>query len=115
MPANFARQRQGIGHGRLISDDSESDIRIEIESLNAQVTRAAYFEHGLGFSRPQRIVEFIERDDGAYWDADWRTARSPRAQRWLSQIASRFDAVFGDYDCLGHMSNGEGVYAKRAA
>ena len=23
--------------------------------------------------------------------------------------------VFGDYDCLGHMSNGEGVYAKRAA
>jgi len=47
--------------------------------------------------------------------ADWRTARSPRAQRWLSQIASRFDAMFGDYDCLGHMSNGEGVYTKRAA
>ena len=60
-------------------------------------------------------VWIVERDDGTYWDADWRTARSPRAQRWLSQIASRFDAVFGDYDCLGHMSNGEGVYAKRAA
>ena len=60
-------------------------------------------------------VWIVERDDGAYWDADWRTARSPRAQRWLSQIASRFDAMFGEYDCLGHMSNGEGVYAKRAA
>ena len=60
-------------------------------------------------------VWIVERDDGAYWDADWRTARSPRARRWLSQIASRFDAMFGDYDCLGHMSNGEGVYTKRAA
>lgn len=64
---------------------------------------------------PRVAVWIVERDDGAYWDADWRTARSPRARRWLSQIASRFDAVFGDYDCLGHMSNGEGVYTKRAA
>jgi len=44
-----------------------------------------------------------------------RAARSPRAQRWLSQIAPRFDALFGDFDCLGHMSNGEGVYRRRAA
>lgn len=56
----------------------------------------------------------VERDDGAYWDADCRTARSPRAQRWLRQIASRFDRLFGDYDCLGRMSNGEAVYRKRA-
>jgi hypothetical protein len=42
-------------------------------------------------------------------------AQSPRAQRWLSQIAARFDTLFGDYDCLGHMSNGEGVYRKRVA
>ena len=47
--------------------------------------------------------------------ADWQTARSPRARRWLAQIALRFDAEFGDYDCLGHMSNGEGVYRKRVA
>lgn len=60
-------------------------------------------------------VWIVERDDGAYWDAEWRTARSLRAQRWLCQIAGRFDALFGDYDCLGHMSNGEGVYTKRAA
>ena len=82
MPADLARQRQGIGHGRLISDDSESDIRIEIESLNAQVTRAAYFEHGLGFSRPQRIVEFIECDDGAFWHA-WHKMLQRRLGRLI--------------------------------
>lgn len=59
-------------------------------------------------------VWIAERDDGAYWDAEWRTARSPWAQRWLCQIAPRFDALFGDFDCLGHMSNGEGVYCRRA-
>jgi hypothetical protein len=46
---------------------------------------------------------------------DCRTVRSPRAQRWLAQIAPKFDAEFGDYDCLGHMSNGEGVYRRRVA
>ena len=60
-------------------------------------------------------VWVAERDDGSYWDAEWRTARSPRARRWLNQIAPRFNALFGDYECLGHMSNGEGVYRKRLA
>jgi hypothetical protein len=60
-------------------------------------------------------VWIVERDDGAYWDADWYRSRSPRARHWLSRIASRFDALFGDYDCLGHMSNGEAVYVRRAA
>ena len=60
-------------------------------------------------------IWIAERDDGAYWDAEWRHTRSPRAQHWFAQIAPRFDALFGDYDCLGHMSNGEGVYRKRAA
>ena len=60
-------------------------------------------------------VWIVERDDGAYWDSEWRTVRSPRAQRWLTQIAPRFDALFGTLDCLGHMSNGESIYRKRAA
>lgn len=60
-------------------------------------------------------ASIAERDDGAYWDPEWRTARSSRAQRWLRQIVARIDAVFGEYDCLGHMSNGEGVYQKRVA
>jgi hypothetical protein len=77
--------------------------------------RNAYADFGISVYGGLVAVWIVERDDGAYWDADWRTARSPRAQRWLSQIASRFDAVFGDYNCLGHMSNGEGVYTKRAA
>lgn len=77
--------------------------------------RNAYADFGLSVYGGLVAVWIVERDDGAYWDADWRTARSPRARRWLSQIASRFDDMFGDYDCLGNMSNGEGVYAKRAA
>ncbi|MFM7349853.1 MAG: hypothetical protein ACKO01_10260 [Erythrobacter sp.] len=77
--------------------------------------RNAFADFGVSVYGGLVAVWIVERDDGAYWDAEWRTARSPRAQRWLRQIAPRFDALFGDYDCLGHMSNGEGVYRKRAA
>lgn len=76
--------------------------------------RNAYADFGVSIYGGLVAVWIAERDDGAYWDADCRTARSPRAQRWLRQIASRFDHLFGDYDCLGRMSNGEAVYRKRA-
>lgn len=77
--------------------------------------RNAFADFGVSIYSSLVAVWIAERDDGAYWDLEWRTARSPRAQRWLRQIAARFDALFGDYDCLGHMSNGEGIYRKRAA
>ena len=77
--------------------------------------RNAFADFGVSVYGSLVAVWIAERDDGAYWDLEWRTARSPRAQRWLRQIAARFDALFGDYDCLGHMSNGEGVYQKRMA
>lgn len=77
--------------------------------------RNAFADFGVSTYGSIVAVWIVERDDGAYWDAEWRTARSPRAQRWLRQIAPRFDALFGTLDCLGHMSNGEGVYRKRAA
>jgi hypothetical protein len=77
--------------------------------------RNAFADFGVSVYGGLVAIWVVERDDGAYWDAEWRTARSPRAQQWLRQIAPRFDALFGDYDCLGHMSNGEGVYRKRAA
>jgi len=77
--------------------------------------RNVFADFGVSIYGGLVAVWISERDDAAYWDAEWRTARSPRAQHWLSQIAPRFDALFGDYDCLGHMSNGEGVYRRRAA
>lgn len=77
--------------------------------------RNAFADFGVSIYGSLVAVWIVERDDGSYWDAEGRTARSPRAQRWLRQIAPRFDVLFGVYDCLGHMSNGEGVYRKRAA
>jgi len=77
--------------------------------------RNAFADFGVSVYGSLVAIWFAERDDPAYWDADWRTARSPRARHWLAQISNRFDALFGDYDCLGHMSNGEGIFAKRTA
>lgn len=77
--------------------------------------RNAFADFGVSTYGGLVAVWIVERDDGAYRDAEWRTARSPRAQHWLRQIAARFDALFGTLDCLGRMSNGEGVYRKRAA
>jgi hypothetical protein len=77
--------------------------------------RNAFADFGVSVYGCLVAVWIAERDDGAYWDAEWRTARSPRAQHWLSQIAARFDALFGTLDCLGHMSNGERIYRTRAA
>lgn len=76
--------------------------------------RNAFADFGVSIYGGLIAVWIAERDDPAHWDADWRTARSPRARRWLAQIASCFDRLFGDYECLGHMLNGEGVYRKRA-
>ena len=73
--------------------------------------RNAYADFGVSIYGSLVAVWIAEREDGAYW----RHPRTARARRWLSQIAPRFDALFGQYDCLGHMSNGEGVYRKRAA
>ena len=77
--------------------------------------RGQFADFGVSVYGGLVAVWIAERDDGAYWDAEWRNARSLRANRWLSQIAPRFDALFGDFDFLGHMSNGEGVYRTRAA
>jgi hypothetical protein len=79
------------------------------------LARNAFADFGVSVYGDLVAVWIVERDDGSYWDADTRTARAPRAQRWLAQIASSFDAEFGDYDRLGQMSNGEAVYRKRAA
>lgn len=77
--------------------------------------RNAYADFGVSVYGELVAVWIAERDDGPYWDTEWRTCRSVRAQHWLEQIAQRFDRIFGDYDWLGHLSNGEGVYRKRGA
>jgi hypothetical protein len=77
------------------------------------LARNAFADFGVSVYGDLVAVWIVERDDGSYRDADWQAARSSRARHWLRQIASRFEAEFGDYDCLGHFSNGVGVYRKR--
>lgn len=113
----------GSGRGswivRVQADGKRRDIGLgtlaEVGLADRILLRNAFADFGVSVYGGLVAVWIAERDDGAYWDAEWRTARSPRAQHWLAQIAPRFDALFGDYDCLGHMSNGEEVYRKRAA
>lgn len=77
--------------------------------------RNAYADFGMSMYGSLVAVWMAEREDGPYWESDWHHPRTARARRWLSQITPRFDALFCQYECLGHMSNGEGVYRKRAA
>ena len=77
--------------------------------------RNAFADFGVSIYCGLVAVWITERNDAAYWGAEWRTARSLRAKHWLRQIARRFDALFGDHDCAGRMANGEGVYTKRRA
>src|SRR6188768_2896409 len=58
------------------------------------LARNLFADFGLSVYGDLVAVWIAERDDGSYRDADWRTARSPRARHWLAQIAPRFDAEF---------------------
>ena len=75
--------------------------------------RNAFADFGVSEYMGLVAIWIVEREDGAYLDADWRTARSPLAQRWLQQIAPRFDALFGELDLFGRFSNGEAIFQRR--
>ena len=77
--------------------------------------RNAYADLGVSTLGSMVAIWVVERADGSYHDHDWRQPRSGRAEHWLCQIAPRFEQLFGDYVCLGHMLNGEGVYQRCAA
>lgn len=57
-------------------------------------------------------VWLAERDDSRYWDADAYHPRSGRAQRWLLQVACRFEATFGEFRMIGRFSNGEAIFER---
>lgn len=77
--------------------------------------RNAFADFGVSEYMGLVAIWIVEREDGASLDADWRTARSPRAQRWIQQIARRFDSEFGELDLLGRFSNGEAIFRRRNA
>jgi len=123
---------------RLIGTDEDDDLDWEYECLvdwiRAEAIRAfpslreldgwrgredrillrnAYADCGISTYCGLAAVWLVERSDGAYWDADAATARSPRAQRWLGQVADKFSTLFGELECLGRFSNGEAIYRRR--
>ena len=103
------RERAGKAFPSLIAHDAWRRREYRIFMRNA------YADFGVSVYGVLVAVWIVERDNATYRDAEWRDARSHRARRWLSQIAARFDVLFGDYDCRGRMSNGEAVYTKRKA
>lgn len=75
--------------------------------------RNGYADFGLSIYGGLAAVWIVERDDTSYHEAELRRPLHALAQHWLGSVAGRFDDLFGEYVCLGHMSNGEGVYRKR--
>lgn len=70
-------------------------------------------DFGLSIYGGLAAVWIVERDDTSYHEAELQRPLHALAQQWLCRIAGRFADLFGEYVCLGHMSNGEGVYRKR--
>ena len=53
-----------------------------------------------------------ERDDARYWEADFYTPRTARAQHWLAQVSGRFVDLFGELRLVGRFSNGEAIFER---
>ena len=74
--------------------------------------RNAYADCGISTYCGLVAIWLVEREDGRYREADYYHPRSGRAQRWLSQVASRFEALFGDLRMIGRFSNGEAIFER---
>jgi|CXWL01.1.fsa_nt_gi hypothetical protein len=75
--------------------------------------RNAYADLGISCLGSMVAIWVVERNDGAYYYYDADRRRAGRARHWLARIAPRFEGLFGDYDRVGTMSNGESFYRKR--
>lgn len=71
--------------------------------------RFAYF----GISEYCGLVALwlVKKDFDTYY-AD-EAGASNLADRWLAQVEAKFRRIFGEYEKLGSMSNGEGVYRRK--
>ena len=74
--------------------------------------RNAFADFGISTYSGLVAIWLAERDDSRYWEADAYRPRSGRAQCWLSQVASRFEAIFGGLRMIGRFSNGEAIFER---
>lgn len=74
--------------------------------------RNAFADCGISTYCGLVAVWLAERDDSRYWEAAAYCPRSGRAQRWLAQVASRFEKTFGEFRMIGRFSNGEAIFER---
>jgi len=75
--------------------------------------RNAYADCGVSTYCGFAAIWLVERDDARYREADFTRPRSARARHWLSQVAPRFEKLFGELRLIGQFSNGEAVFRHR--
>lgn len=74
--------------------------------------RNAFADCGISTYCGLAAIWIVERDDSLYWEADYRKARSGRAQQWLTQVSDTFIKVFGELHLVGRFSNGEAIFER---
>tara|TARA_A100001391_G_scaffold188617_2_gene159349 strand:- start:3476 stop:3946 length:471 start_codon:yes stop_codon:yes gene_type:complete len=77
--------------------------------------RNAYADCGVSTYCGLAAIWLAQRDDPAYWEADYASPRVARARHWLAQVEPRFIAMFGELTLIGRFSNGEAVFERRKA
>ena len=75
--------------------------------------RNAYADCGISTYCGLAAIWLAERDDPAYWEADYASPRVARARQWLAQVEPRFIAMFGELALIGRFSNGEAIFERR--
>ena len=74
--------------------------------------RNAFADCGISTYCGLAAIWLVERDDARYWEADFYTPRTARAQHWLAQVSGRFVGLFGELRLVGRFSNGEAIFER---
>lgn len=77
--------------------------------------RNAFADCGVSTYCGLAAIWLVERDDSRYWEADFRHARTGRAQQWLAQVSDTFIKAFGELRLVGRFSNGEAIFERAEA
>ena len=72
--------------------------------------RNAFADCGISTYCGLAAIWLAPRDDARFWEADFSHPRAARARHWITQVAPRFDRLFGELRLVGRFSNGEAIF-----